>query len=109
MAHVSISRVEIFTAELPFRFSFGHSLASRRSTQNLLIRVSLSDGSVGYGEGVPRDYVTGETPESALTALTDHLAPLIVGRDVRGMDDLLALLQTVASGVRQNLAAWCAL
>jgi muconate cycloisomerase len=31
----------------------------------------LDDGTEGYGEGVPRDYVTGETVDSALALLRD--------------------------------------
>lgn len=33
------------------------------------MRCVLSDGTVGFGEGVPRDYVTGETVDSALELL----------------------------------------
>src|SRR5262249_52428169 len=32
-------------------------------------RVTLDDGQVGYGEGVPRSYVTGETIESTFATL----------------------------------------
>ena len=71
----SIDRVDIFTAELPFRMSFGHALAARRSSTNVYVRVLLSDGSVGFGEGVPRDYVTGETVEGAVAALIERYAP----------------------------------
>ena len=55
--------MDVLTAELPFRFSFGHALAARRSSTNVVVRVRLDDGTVGYGEGVPREYVTGETVE----------------------------------------------
>jgi muconate cycloisomerase len=43
--------------------------------------VALADdqGRVGYGEGVPRSYVTGETPRGSLEALERELAPLVLG------------------------------
>jgi L-Ala-D/L-Glu epimerase / N-acetyl-D-glutamate racemase len=104
-----IATIDIFTATLPFRFAFGHSLATRRSSENVFVRVTLDDGSVGYGEGVPRDYVTGEAVDSALTAISAHLAPKVLGRDVHSTDDVRSLLQTVGSGLRANLAAYCAL
>lgn len=46
--------------------------ASYRRTENdtLVVRCELSDGSVGWGEGLPRPYVTGETIESALEQIT---------------------------------------
>src|SRR5262249_34902374 len=91
---------------LPFRFAFGHSLATRRSSDNVYVRVTLNDGTVGYGEGVPRDYVTGETTSSALHALSERLAPSVIGRDVSSVDEVPALLKSV---VEHDMAAWCAL
>jgi muconate cycloisomerase len=104
-----IATVELFTASLPFRFAFGHSLATRRSSDNVYVRVTLDDGTVGYGEGVPRDYVTGETTGSAISALSERLAPKIVGRDVRDVDDVPRLLRSLARDQSRDLAAWCAL
>src|SRR5581483_12485069 len=56
-----IEHADVLVVELPLRFSFGHALAARKSTRNVLVRVVLDSGHVGYGEGVPREYVTGET------------------------------------------------
>ena len=41
------------------------SRASRDTTDNSICVVTLHDGTVGFGEGVPRPYVTGETIETA--------------------------------------------
>ncbi len=46
-----------------------HASHTRTDTDNVVVRCKLSDGSTGYGEGVPRDYVTGETIESCLDLL----------------------------------------
>ena len=45
----AISRIDVVTATLPFRLSFGHALAARRSTDNVYVRVMLDDGSVAFG------------------------------------------------------------
>ena len=47
--------------QIPFKVAFSHASASRDTTHSLWVEVTLHDGSVGYGEGCPRDYVTGET------------------------------------------------
>ena len=52
-----------------------HASHTRSDTDNLIVRCVLSDGSVGFGEGVPRDYVTGETIESALDLLKRSYLP----------------------------------
>ena len=106
-----VSAIDVFSAELPFRFSFGHALASRRSSANVYARVRLSDGSVGYGEGVPRGYVTGETLEGALQALRERYAPALAGRelpDVGAVGEVLAEMAD-ADGEQLSPGAFCAL
>ena len=109
-----ISRIDVLTAMLPFRLSFGHALAARRSTDNVYVRVTLDDGSVGFGEGVPRDYVTGETVEGAVTAIAERYAPCVLGRDVRQAVDVPGFIDDAAEvaaspGAEPEPAAWCAL
>lgn len=48
-----------------------HASHTRTTTENLVVRCRLDDGTVGYGEGVPRPYVTGETIDSALALLKE--------------------------------------
>ncbi len=55
---------------VPFRRAIRHATTTRAETDNVLVRCVLEDGTVGHGEGVPRDYVTGETIDSALDLLT---------------------------------------
>ncbi|HEY4178864.1 MAG TPA: enolase C-terminal domain-like protein [Kofleriaceae bacterium] len=55
--------------------AFEHSSRSRSSTDNIVCAITLEDGTVGYGEGVPRDYVTGETIESAWATLGTLVLP----------------------------------
>ncbi len=47
-----------------------HASHVRTDTDNVVVRCKLSDGTTGYGEGVPRDYVTGETIDFSLDLLT---------------------------------------
>jgi muconate cycloisomerase len=46
-----------------------HASHVRTDTDNVVVRCKLADGSTGYGEGVPRDYVTGETIDFSLDLL----------------------------------------
>ena len=54
---------------IPLRRKVTHASHVRTETDNVVVRCVLSDGSIGYGEGVPRDYVTGETIDFALDLL----------------------------------------
>ena len=115
-AHVV--RVEVFTAQLPFRFSFGHALAQRRSSENVYVRLTLRGPlgtATGYGEGVPREYVTGETVESAIAALSTRYAPAMLGQRCSTPEGALAVLGDVAAAAAPSaaraldLAARCAM
>jgi L-alanine-DL-glutamate epimerase-like enolase superfamily enzyme/alpha-beta hydrolase superfamily lysophospholipase len=109
----AVAAVEVCTAELPFRFSFKHALAERSLTHNTYVKVTLADGTVGYGEGVPRGYVTGETADDAMNAVSQRYAPALLGRELRQPADVHAALDTAAaalpaSWVRPPGAGWCA-
>jgi L-alanine-DL-glutamate epimerase-like enolase superfamily enzyme len=54
---------------IPLRKPIRHASHTRTDTDNLVVRCVLDDGTAGYGEGVPRPYVTGETIDSALDLL----------------------------------------
>lgn len=54
---------------IPLKKPIRHASHSRTETDNLVVRCRLEDGTVGWGEGVPREYVTGETITSCLDLL----------------------------------------
>lgn len=82
---------------LPLKRKFSHASASRDSSENVLICCELENGASGWGEGVPRDYVTGETPAGCLaqlgaTAIADQLTlDCNAWPDVAAMCDRFAL------------------
>ena len=66
---MQIAELSAFIVRLKLRKEFKHASFSRSWSDNLMVRCQLSDGTIGWGEGVPRDYVTGETPQGALAQL----------------------------------------
>jgi muconate cycloisomerase len=77
---MTISKLELYTAAVPLKKTVKHASFERTVSENLIARVVLSDGVEGYGEGVPRPYVTGETIETATTALGSQDWARIIGR-----------------------------
>jgi muconate cycloisomerase len=66
---VKIVELTAHHARIRLRRPIRHASHARHDTDNVIVRCVLDDGSVGHGEGVPRDYVTGETIDSALELL----------------------------------------
>ncbi len=83
---------------IPLRLRIRHASHTRTETDNLVVRCVLEDGSEGFGEGVPRDYVTGETVDSTFDLLrrSDLAAQIVDCRDFE---------QAVALAERLRLAA----
>jgi muconate cycloisomerase len=67
---MSIRSIELFHVAVPLRSKIKHASHERTDSDNLVVRVTLEDGTEGYGEGVPRPYVTGETVETTFQTLS---------------------------------------
>ncbi|MBN2711011.1 MAG: hypothetical protein JXR97_01055 [Planctomycetes bacterium] len=65
MKILKFTRCELVEVKIPFRFSFKHNLAERREANNIIVILHTSTGHIGYGEILPRPYLTGETVASA--------------------------------------------
>ena len=62
---MEINEIRIHLVTLPFVGDFSHSLKNGDSSRNVIVELVAQEGEiVGYGEGAPRLYVTGESLES---------------------------------------------
>ncbi len=71
------TRLEIREVKIPFRFAFKHALAVRRGAHNLILALHTTTGEIGYGEVIPRQYLTGESIDSAWQDISSHYWPAI--------------------------------
>ena len=106
----------LHAVELPFRGKFEHAASSRESSSSLFLELTLEDGTSGWGEALPRPYVTGESRDGACMLLADSILPHLVGMEFGSFDDLthflvrcdgIAPADWVSPEIPQS-AAWCA-
>ncbi len=64
-----VKSVAVHQVRIPLRKRIKHASHVRTDTENLVVGIQLEDGTTGYGEGVPREYVTGETIETSMDLL----------------------------------------
>lgn len=77
MTQTRIQSLQAFHVGIRLKKPIRHASFSRTQNETLIIRCELTDGSVGWGEGLPRPYVTGETIDSAFSQLqTSDLQPI---------------------------------
>lgn len=66
---MKVVELTAYHVHIPLRRRIRHASHARTATDNVLVRCVLADGTEGFGEGVPREYVTGEHVDSALDLL----------------------------------------
>ncbi len=98
--------VEAQALTIPFRTGFRHASAERRQTAAVWVRVRAADGRVGYGEGCPREYVTGESVAGALEFIRTRSAQ--IRAEVADVESLRVWVARQRELIDTNPAAWCA-
>jgi muconate cycloisomerase len=109
-------RLEVMAVDLPFHRRFRHAAAARNSSESLFVKCVTDAATVGFGESLPREYVTDETRDDAFVRLETMIFPHLVGQQFESMDELYEFLWLCdgkapaawISADTPQLAAWCA-
>ena len=94
MSRTTIRSVTVEPLNIPLLEPFTIATGSVSEARNILITITLDDGSMGYGESAPFSPSTGETQETALAAARG-CAALIEGRDAAHWRTLSQLIRSV--------------
>ena len=83
---MKITKIDIFGIRLPLKQPFIIAYDRYDDMETILTRMETDEGSVGWGEAVPDQHVTGETWESTFQIVKQELAPLIIGENPFSID-----------------------
>ncbi len=83
---MKIVEAKIYVLEIPFNSSFSHSLKTRSFSDSIVVKLTTDAGLCGYGEGIARPYVTGETVKKSTKHLEKILLPAIINKDIQDRD-----------------------
>ena len=76
-APLIVRRIDAIPVALPLKAPMKMAGVTITKAENLLVRVELQDGQVGWGEAPSAPTMTGDTLGSLVAAVRDHLAPLL--------------------------------
>ncbi|GGO37863.1 enolase C-terminal domain-like protein [Deinococcus humi] len=94
---VTVRRIEAIPYRLPLTSALAWGAHSAmNAAEHVLVRVILSDGTVGQAEATPRPTIYGETPGS-VAAILAHLSPALTGLDIADEDGLNRARNSVAN------------
>lgn len=99
-----IEQIDVFPLRLPMKAVLtlprGPSRTLDEGKRTALVRISDSDGNVGWGEASPSRRWSAETMESAVSSIRAYLAPALIGHDVFDVAGAHAKMnQELASGL----------
>ena len=101
---LAIKQVHAEALDVALTTPFGIASGTQASARNVLVTITLEDGSTGLGEAAPFPAVSGETQEQTLATL-ENLRAVIVGQDARRWRRVASQLTEAAPGAA---AARCA-
>ncbi len=78
MSTAAVKSIGVHTLAIPMRRSVEHAASQRDVAEPIVVAVELNSGVVGYGETLPRPYVTGETIDSVGEAIERLYGPALL-------------------------------
>ena len=66
MSYAVVESLRIYPLEIPLRTRVSHAASVRGVSDSIVVAVDLYNDVTGYGETLPRKYVTGESVESVV-------------------------------------------
>ncbi|MCC6185199.1 MAG: dipeptide epimerase [Microthrixaceae bacterium] len=97
-AGATITSLAVVPMRLRFHEPFAVTSGARTHLETVLVRLTFSDGTVGWGEASPDEGVTGESPTACVEALDSVLAETVVGRGADDVDALGSSIDDAAGG-----------
>lgn len=100
-----ISGLTVYRVSIPFRRSFGHALQWRDKTDTLVIGLQSDCGVTGWGEILPRPYLTGESIGGVLALELPEIVRRWYGRSFENREEVLQALHQELDRGSRSLAA----
>ncbi|RDI98517.1 dipeptide epimerase [Dyella solisilvae] len=93
-----ITHIELGVSRVPLKLPFRTALRSVDQVEDVIVRLHTDSGHVGYGAAPPTAAITGDTLDSIVAAIRQHIAPHLIGGEVAELDQLTALIREAVPG-----------
>ncbi len=90
-----VHRLSIFPLSIPLRRQVAHAASRRSVADPVVVAVELTNGIAGYGETLPRPYVTQETVESVVHAIQTTFIPVVMAFHAESFPEALEAIEAL--------------
>ncbi|RLB42763.1 MAG: hypothetical protein DRH12_04770 [Deltaproteobacteria bacterium] len=106
---MKIDKLNVYLVRLPFKGEFSISKLDRLFSDTIIAELVCNEkGLKGYGEGLPVEFVTGETPQTVMDAIKVFVHHRKFPRNFQSIQQVWDFVDALPSGKKNN-AAICAL
>jgi muconate cycloisomerase len=92
---LAVRSLTIYPLALTMKRKVSHAASQRAVSEPIVVAVELANGVIGYGETLPRSYVTGETNESVLNLLRGEFVRELLAYRWSGFFEALELIDAL--------------
>lgn len=79
---MKIIEATVYALKIPLRYTFGHFLKMHFYSDSIIVKLTADNGITGYGEGIARRYVTGETAQTCFETVQKDFLPALLKLDI---------------------------
>ena len=91
---MKIAKIEVGEVNIPLVTPFKTALRTVDHVNDLIVRITVDDGQVGFGEAPPTAVITGDTKGSIRCAIEEFIAPSLIGMEIENLDGVMAKLHS---------------
>ncbi len=101
---MKIESVELKAISIPMVKPFKTALRTVTCANNIIVLIRTDDGRTGYGEAPPTKPITGDTTESIIAAIRNHIGPALTGLVINPADDLSVVnaMEVIQTSIADN-------
>jgi muconate cycloisomerase len=104
---MQVESFRLHRIQIPFKAAVEHARRGRTGTDAVIVALREAGGLEGFGEILPRDYVTGETVEAVLDGLGPAMGARFVGQRFSTREEVVHHLRRELDLAGRNLATFC--
>ena len=102
---MNIQQIELFAIDLPLIEPFIVSYDTYPTMPSIVVKMTMDCGTIGWGEAVPDDHVTGETYEGTYAVIKHRLAPKLIGKNAMEIERIHTLMDSLVKNAPAAKAA----
>ena len=87
--------IRAYELSIPLRTSVTHAASQRAVSEPIVVSVEMRNGRTGYGETLPRSYVTGESNRSVIDAMETVFVPALLSFHPASFPEALELVEAL--------------